>query len=533
MTTTWTIAIDWDRNGNYTDTYDDVTSRVISANWKLGMRLPYTDMADESTLDLVLDNTDKRYSSEHASSPLTGKVVPQRPVRIQSNDGTTTRTHWIGWIEAIQPAVNRYGKRTVQIVAVGAMQFLKAAETDLPTQKNKRTDEVIGELIKEVVLPPALNHAWVMSRPGSSELSASTYLITPGAYSQLDTGTLTLGVAADNWTRQGGFADANQNKFDVYRAIGDITAAEHGRFFFNREGKAVFWNRHKLLLGTAAVDETFNDSMTGLEYSYAGLDYLKNEVIVVSHPRSISASTNDLLWSLDAGSVITVSQGIPRKITISYDEEDGKRVSAEEVSVANVTFQSGSATVTVKALANGVELTFTAIGNGPSDGDAVVSGVEVRGRKIVDGGEVEAKAIDSTSLIDYGRRTMRLNLPSIDNVEQAQSIADHERTKRSKPRGMVQALTVTSHGKNGGGQHAQQLALTIGNLIQVIETQTAHDSKYHIIGEAHELTMGATLWKTTWYLEPTPTVYNSPTKYPWLLGVSNRSNVNYSTTLVY
>jgi hypothetical protein len=38
MATTWTIAIDWGRNGNYTDTYDDVTSRAISANWFLGMR---------------------------------------------------------------------------------------------------------------------------------------------------------------------------------------------------------------------------------------------------------------------------------------------------------------------------------------------------------------------------------------------------------------------------------------------------------------------------------------------------------------
>jgi hypothetical protein len=41
MTTTWTIAIDWDRNDNFTDTDDDVTSRVISVNWFLGMRTPY------------------------------------------------------------------------------------------------------------------------------------------------------------------------------------------------------------------------------------------------------------------------------------------------------------------------------------------------------------------------------------------------------------------------------------------------------------------------------------------------------------
>lgn len=93
MTTTWTIAIDWDRNGNFTDTYDNVTSRVISANWFLGMRQAYQEMADNSTLTLVLDNVDKRYSPEYSGSPLTGKVVPFRPVRIQSDDGAAVRTH--------------------------------------------------------------------------------------------------------------------------------------------------------------------------------------------------------------------------------------------------------------------------------------------------------------------------------------------------------------------------------------------------------------------------------------------------------
>jgi hypothetical protein len=53
-------------------------------------------------------------------------------VRIQSYDGTTTRIHWVGWVANIEPAVGRYGKRTVGITAMGAMQFLKATETKLP-----------------------------------------------------------------------------------------------------------------------------------------------------------------------------------------------------------------------------------------------------------------------------------------------------------------------------------------------------------------------------------------------------------------
>jgi hypothetical protein len=41
MTTIWTIAVDWDRNGDYTDANDDVTSRVLSAEWVLGMQRAY------------------------------------------------------------------------------------------------------------------------------------------------------------------------------------------------------------------------------------------------------------------------------------------------------------------------------------------------------------------------------------------------------------------------------------------------------------------------------------------------------------
>jgi hypothetical protein len=129
MTTTWTIAIDWDRDGSFSGQYDDITNNAISARWFLGERKSYQDTADDSTLTLVLNNSDKRYSPENGSSPLAGKLAPFKPVRIQSDDGTTTRTHWIGWIESIQPAVNIYGERTVEIRAAGPMQFYKAAET--------------------------------------------------------------------------------------------------------------------------------------------------------------------------------------------------------------------------------------------------------------------------------------------------------------------------------------------------------------------------------------------------------------------
>lgn len=517
--TTWTVAIDWERNSNYTDIYDDVTNRVISIQWSLGSNKSYQDIADNSVLNLKLNNEDKFFSPENSSSPLFGKIAPLRPVRIQSNDGMTTRTHWVGWMESIQPHVNRYGERTVQVIATGAVQFLKAAETNLTLQQNQRTDAIIAQLIEEVVIPPALNGAWFVGRVSNSELGASTILATPTAYSELDQGTLTLHMAADNWVREGGFTDVEKSNFDVYHAISDITAAEHGKFFFSREGKAVFWNRHHLLQGGSPA-ASFDDTMTDMAYSFAGMDECKNEVVVICHPRTISTVTSDVLWELGE-SIIKVEAGKPRTVYVKYEDENGKRVGAKDVSVTGLAFESGTATASVKEQANGAELTFS------SAAGAIISACIVQGRKIVDSGVIEAKASDTSSIIDYGRRTLRLNLPSIDDLDAAQAIADFERDRRAQPRGTVQALTVASHGKQGGGHHAQQLALTLGDLITVTETQTAHDANYYVIGEAHELTNGANLWKTTWYLEPTPDVY------PWKLGVVGRAELGAATQLTY
>jgi hypothetical protein len=164
-------------------------------------------MADNSTLTLILNNEDKRYSPEYSGSPLNGKVIPFRPVRIQSDDGEDIRTHWQGWVESIQPAVNQHGERIVQIVATGAMQFLKATETHIELQENKRTDEIVAALVKEVVFPPSLANAWVLGRVGNSELGVTTYLANTSGFlspdpedsaDQLKWGRVTLRMAGDN-----------------------------------------------------------------------------------------------------------------------------------------------------------------------------------------------------------------------------------------------------------------------------------------------------------------------------------------------
>jgi len=65
MITTWKFQIDWEGTSGtpeqYNDDgpYDDVTSCVILAEWFLGMEKPYQDVAENSILTMILDNSDR------------------------------------------------------------------------------------------------------------------------------------------------------------------------------------------------------------------------------------------------------------------------------------------------------------------------------------------------------------------------------------------------------------------------------------------------------------------------------------------
>jgi hypothetical protein len=68
MTTNWKIQIDWDRDGDFTTAIDDVTNDVMQANWFLGFRKPYDDVANEVLMVLKLRNNNRRFSARSASA---------------------------------------------------------------------------------------------------------------------------------------------------------------------------------------------------------------------------------------------------------------------------------------------------------------------------------------------------------------------------------------------------------------------------------------------------------------------------------
>ncbi|HRF99434.1 MAG TPA: hypothetical protein PLZ51_29675, partial [Aggregatilineales bacterium] len=75
---------------------------------------------------------------------------------------------------------------------------------------------------------------------------------------------------------------------DLWAVIHHLVQSERGYFFFNRDGRAVFWNRHHIHAPiTPCATITGNNEFAPQQVTYRYGDGLVNEVWVESQPRRV------------------------------------------------------------------------------------------------------------------------------------------------------------------------------------------------------------------------------------------------------
>ena len=80
------LLIDWNNDGDFRDTGEDVTARVARFEWQRGRdnASALTGRSISGKLTAMLDNRSEDYSSFNTSSPLAGNVLPGRKVQLRS-----------------------------------------------------------------------------------------------------------------------------------------------------------------------------------------------------------------------------------------------------------------------------------------------------------------------------------------------------------------------------------------------------------------------------------------------------------------
>ena len=148
-TGTYVLAIDWNNDGDFSDTGEDVTARTMKCEWKRGndYASQLVGKAVAGTLVADLNNVSGDYSTFNGSSPLAGSLLPGRKVKLTGNDGSTTRTLWSGFIDSIEPVPSARGANRARIKALGPLGYLNKVEVSTAMFVSKYAGDLIGEIL--------------------------------------------------------------------------------------------------------------------------------------------------------------------------------------------------------------------------------------------------------------------------------------------------------------------------------------------------------------------------------------------------
>ena len=477
MSITYSIAIDYADDGTFTELGD-----ILSIAWHLGLPAPYTHIAEVSSASITVRNQSRDFSPE-----VTTDIVGKR-IRIQSDDGTTTRTHFIGFIKEVRPQTGNQGKRLIEIVAVGRDYELTQHRVRLPFQTNVSASSAIEDIIGQIDWRyDILNGMCIIGR---DSIGSSDIFPTERISQTIETGLSNFAFIADNW------ADG----LNADRAINELAEGEGGRFFFDREGRAVFHNRHHLMLNNT-ISATFNDDMTDLLYEYGNV---VNDIEILLTPRAIEVS-NTLIWSL--ANPILVRAGSTIQIIARYKIDD-EPVGALEILTpkphtdytAHLEKETNTLNLTddfdVRVVEASMSATVFEIRNRVVY-DGYLTQLNLYGTPLYTRETLTFKAEDNNSIAFYGRHATQKVLPVITDVDEAIAIANWNLQRHSSAYGRVRELHT-----NTRSHPEETLSLSLFDLISIQESQSGHSANYAIIAEHHQVDMAGTRHQVRWLLEP-------------------------------
>ena len=501
------IVVDWNNDGDYDDTYDDITSDVLTVSWFRGRdyasQLRGNSIAGRMTI--LLKNDDGKYSPSNTSGVLTGSLVPGRSAQLRAGEGLFPydfpilfegTPRWTGKIERIEPTPNAETRKTCTIECFGILGYLNDFKVSLANQTNRRTDQAIGDILDGV--------GW------------------PSADRDLETGKTTI---SRFWVH-----DKN-----VMSAILNVEEVEAGFIKESADGKIVFENRdHRLVAEKSTTSQaTFSDASDAtntyitveqddplstvtnhIETDVLGYSIAGSASVAWTHPESGSSSP-----TLAPAESKTFEANFPNPSTTGGQVEidawttpsSGTDYTANTASDGSGTNVVSSIGVSVVKTAQRMAMTFT--NNGTVD--AFLTKIQGRGTVVTVSDPVTIRAIDTDSQAIYGERMYVAATPFFSTSTEAQDWVNYQISIYESP---VEILTmVFNAARNDNVEPA--LAADISDRVTIVGDNTAKlgiSGDFFIESVRHKLQYGTTDHFVTWELSPATGGYAQF----WVLGTS-------------
>jgi hypothetical protein len=472
MPATYRNSVDWDATGDYTTTGDNVTDRSLDERTPVTIRYGRDQARQFSPtspgqMAYELDNRSGDYSPENASSPLAGKVLPNRPVQLQATFSATTYTLYTGYLDNFQlkPAIE---ERSIDVTCVDALGRLQGVTVSTEVYQGIRTGDAINYVLDAAGWPTTLR--------------------------DIDAGVSYLPF----WWA---------GKDDAFSAIMKLADSDGSAALITVDpsGRIVFRDRHHRLTRSASLTSqaTWRSSVTEpvisapVTYDHGWQEIINFASVPVS-VRSI-ASDASVVWStpglltiapgdsleIEAGGSSAFINAITPTTDVDYTEVSGS------VTGVSLSRRSGASTVIkIRSL-----------------GGVTIQDLQLRAYPL-NSTDVTVTVQDTTSISQYGPRSIPTDrLPEWTNIYDAQAILQTIVGKRSQ---RVPTITVTMRGAGGTARLNECLNRDLSDRVHVTESLTGLDSDCFIEQIQHQIGAGGSEHVTTFGVEKIPTQVTNP-----------------------
>jgi hypothetical protein len=515
---TYTLQVDWNNDGDFGDAGEDVTARLLHVQWERGRDYAsaLTGRSKSAKLRATLDNTSGDYSSFNTSSPLTGKIVPGRKVRLDGGTGSFPYTfpivfndspHFVGYLQRIIPIGDLHGKDVAILEVWGALGQINQKRIHVELVADIGTGAAFEDILEEAGLTTTTDF-------------------------KFDTGQTTI---KRFWLS---IVD------HTIKALRQVEWVEGGFIKENKDGVIEFEDRHHRLKSPHTTSQaTFSDaSGAARTYSKApqqdAMVGIFNEFDATVQTYTV-ASSNTVLWTLaesGADSPLLAPRESKRFWAVFPNPDsatDAIHVDSWAAPVATTdyitnTVSDGSGTdhtadTAVSDVEEGPNIRERIVTNNASV-SVYLTLLQVRGKVVTRNDPVRLRATDTDSQTAYGKRNFTLQSQLMPDTAEGQSWADYHLSIYKDPIPIVEIWV------NANRDHThlvEALSRDISDRITLVATNDAGlgiNEDFFIEAEKHVINSDRVHW-VRWRLSPASGYSNF-----WIL---NTSALGTETVLAY
>lgn len=505
------VWIDFNRNGNFDHALSDITNRVRDGvQWTSGWQ--QVDQVESNVaahvspvnrLTLVLDNEDGMLSYESTTADFYNLIQSGLMVKVVIEYGGVSHS-FTYFTESINDVPGRYGAKTVSLSCVCAMPRVQQARFNMDVQTNITSDEAVDYAmgLATVILPYTTSYFFI----DISEIDSDTPIFDADTdvaeFNDIESGYSTLPYVGDviEIDRKGNHEQRLQN-FVAEVCIGEA----FGRFFYQpRDVKFHFHNRYHDKLQTTQFSLDENDYVDATVVSTK----IYNDVEVHYFPRSVDTTDTNIFISKETP--IEIRPGQEKTVRVRYEDPDSPESPAVALSFINPVPETdiivldgddnevtGQSYLSNDLTSSGGSFYFK---NDSSD-TYYIDTLIVRGKLVTLYDEQVATARDGASIGLYNWVQMpSIRALYIDDADFAQGMVDFLLSRHKTMHRVFKDVSFVLTEEN-----FEFLSATIGDVVQIAEGWSGHDSEYVILGEQHQLDIAQDRHTVKWILRANDT----------------------------